>query len=117
MTADHFRRIALGFADATERSHMNHPDFRVNGKVFATLGYPDEDWAMVKLTPEEQDNFVRAEPEVFVPVKGAWGRQGCTNIRLKGARPTPVRRALDAAWRQASGRARKDARPDSNKRC
>ena len=53
---------------------MAHPDFRVRGKIFATLGYPDESWGMVKLAPEEQEVLVAAEPAVFVPVKGAWGR-------------------------------------------
>lgn len=81
---------------------MNHPDFRVGGRLFATLGYPDEDWAMVKLPPEEQQNFVTAEPGVFMPVKGAWGRQGCTSVRLPGARPTSVRRALAVAWKIAA---------------
>jgi hypothetical protein len=99
MTADNFRRIALSFTNAAEHSHMHHPDFRVNGKVFATLGYPDEEWAMVKLTPEEQQNFVQAEPDVFVPCSGAWGLKGCTNVRLRGARVTPVRRALGMAWK------------------
>jgi len=102
MTAENFRKIALSFPEASERSHMNHPDFRVNGRIFATLGYPDEDWAMVKLTPEEQQNFVDTAPAVFVPVKGAWGRQGCTNVRLRGARMTPVRRALGLAWEAAA---------------
>jgi hypothetical protein len=101
MTADGFRRIALSFDDAVEKSHMRHPDFRVQGKIFATLGYPDEDWGMVKLTPEEQQNFVQAEPSVFVPVRGAWGKQGCTSVRLKGARPTALRRAMAVAWRTA----------------
>ena len=71
MTADDFRKIALSLPEAIESAHMNHPDFRVRGKIFATLGYPDENWAVVKLTPEEQKSFVRADPDVFQPVKGA----------------------------------------------
>ena len=71
MTANDFRKIALSFPEAIESAHMNHPDFRVRGKIFATLGYPDENWAVVKLTPEEQKSFVRADPDVFQPVKGA----------------------------------------------
>jgi hypothetical protein len=98
VTADEFRQIALSFPEAAEHSHMGHPDFRVGGKVFATLGYPDEDWGMVKLTAEEQNNFVQAEPKVFVPVTGAWGRRGATSVRLKGARKVSVRRAMKVAW-------------------
>lgn len=81
---------------------MNHPDFRVRGRVFATLGYPDEDWAMVKLTQEEQQNFVRGEPTVFVAVTGAWGRQGCTSVRLRGAGPALIRKAMAVAWKNAA---------------
>jgi hypothetical protein len=65
MTADAFRKIALNFPEALESAHMNHPDFRVGGRIFATLGYPDEDWATIKLTPKEQRSFVRADPDVF----------------------------------------------------
>jgi len=77
---------------------MDHPDFRVGGKVFATLGYPEEGWGMVKLTPLEQEMFVKAQPTVFVPAKGAWGRRGATCVRLKGVRAATLRRALRAAW-------------------
>ncbi len=101
MKSTDFRRLALSFPETTERAHMQHPDFRVAGKIFATLGYPDEDFAMVKLTPLEQEMFVQAKAGVFVPVTGAWGRRGCTNVRLKSARRPTVRRALEAAWRLA----------------
>jgi hypothetical protein len=104
MTPDEFRRIAVGLAGALEASHMGHPDFRVNGRVFATLGYPNAAWAMVKLTPEEQRDFVRAHPAVFQPVNGAWGRQGATNIRLEAATGEAAGGALTAAWRSASAR-------------
>lgn len=77
---------------------MEHPDFRVGGKIFATLGYPEDGWAMVKLTPIEQEMFIKAQPGVFVPCAGAWGRRGATSIRLKAARKHTVRRALLAAW-------------------
>jgi hypothetical protein len=77
---------------------MGHPDFRVGGKIFATLGYPDTSWAMVKLAPIEQEMFVKAEPKVFAPVKGGWGRKGATNVVLKSAKKESVRRALAAAW-------------------
>ncbi len=72
MTSNDFRRLALELPGASESSHMGHPDFRINGKIFATLHYPDENWAMVKLPLEHQDNFMQIQPKVFVPVKGAW---------------------------------------------
>jgi hypothetical protein len=102
MTADDFRKIALAFPEAVESAHMNHPDFRINGKIFATLGYPDEDWAVVKLNLEEQRNFVRSHPKVFRPVKGAWGRRGNANIHLPAARIEIVREALGSAWRNTA---------------
>lgn len=98
MTAEDFRRLALELPETVESAHMAHPDFRVGGKIFATLGYPDQDWAMVKLPPEQQELFSKTEPAVFVPVKGGWGRQGATNVRLKAAKKTTVRSALLAAW-------------------
>lgn len=83
VTSEQFRRLALGFPEAYENSHMRHPDFRVRGgKLFATLAYPDTKWGMVKLTPEQQEEFVGAEPEVFVLVTGGWGRGGATSARL-----------------------------------
>lgn len=97
MTADEFRGIALSFPDAEERSHMNHPDFRVQGKVFATLG-PDETWGMAKLTPTQQQNFLRLEP-AFKPASGKWGDGGATIITLAGASEAAVRDALTAAWK------------------
>ncbi len=98
ITQDEFRALALSLPETTEGAHMKHPDFRVRGKIFATLGYPDQQWGMVKLTPEQQETFVRAEPSAFMPVKGAWGRQGGTNVRLAAARKESVRRAVDVAW-------------------
>jgi hypothetical protein len=99
MTPDDFRRLALAFPEATEQSHMNHPDFRVRKKIFATLAYPDESWAMVKLTPLQQRTFVESDPAAFAPVKGGWGRSGATNVNLKSAKKTTVQAALEAAWR------------------
>jgi len=98
MTPSDFRRLALSFPEATEQSHMDHPDFRVAGKIFATLGYPEQGWAMVKLTPVEQEMFKKSHPTFFVPCAGAWGRRGATSIRLEAARKPTVRRALQAAW-------------------
>lgn len=98
MTANQFRKMALSLPETTESIHMNHPDFRVAGKVFATLGYPDKSWAMVKLSPKQQATFVKEEPEGFVPVKGAWGQQGATNVYLRAVTATMLRKALEAAW-------------------
>ena len=102
MTSSEFRELALSFPEATESAHMHHPDFRVGGKIFATLGYPDDDSAMVKLSPDEQKEFVRKSPGVFNAVKGAWGRQGATNIYMPAARTSVVRDALSAAWRNTA---------------
>jgi hypothetical protein len=102
MTARDFREIALSFPEAGESSHMSHPDFRVGGRIFATLGYPDEEWGMIKLTPEEQRSFVRANPAVFRPVKGAWGRRGNTNVHLPTAEIDKMREALGVAWRNTA---------------
>jgi len=85
MTANDFRKLALGLADVIESAHMDHPDFRVGGKIFATLGYPDASWAMVSLRPVDQDLFIQADPLAFVPVKGAWGKQGATPLVMTPA--------------------------------
>ena len=94
-----FRKIALSLPGAAEQAHMGHPDFRVGGKIFATLGYPDADWGMVKLTPEQQAAFVDAEPRVFRPLSGGWGRHGATGVSLRAARVRTLRPALATAWR------------------
>ena len=98
MTAGDFRKLALSFPEAIESAHMHHPDFRVREKIFATLGYPNEDWAVVKLTPDEQKRFIQSDPKVFQPVKGAWGRRGNANVYLPAAKIDIVRKALTAAW-------------------
>jgi len=102
MTAATFRRLALSLPESLEGSHMGHPDFRVGGKIFATLAAPDPSFAMVKLTPDQQEAFVSAEPEVFLPVKGKWGLQGATNVRLRPARAGSVKTALATAWRNTA---------------
>jgi len=111
MIADDFRKLALSLDGAEERSHMQHPDFRVNGKIFATLGYPDEGWAMVKLTPEQQEMFMKLAPTTFAPVKGSWGTKGATNVNLKKARKTIVKEALVVAHRNlGKGSSKREAR-------
>jgi hypothetical protein len=102
LTPKQFRQMALRFPETEERAHMHHPDFRVAGKVFATLGYPDKSWGMVKLTPEQQAELVHDEPRIFVPAAGAWGRSGSTAVNLKSAKITTVRRAIEAAWRNTA---------------
>src|SRR5947207_15725782 len=98
MTSENFRRIALSFPETTESAHMAHPDFRVRGKIFATLGYPGDDFAMVKLTPDQQQVFVKAEPAVFEPVNGGWGRRGATNVHLRDSARAMTRTAIASAW-------------------
>jgi YjbR len=109
ISAEDFRRIACGLPGAEEKGHMGHPDFRVSGKIFATLGYPDAGWGMVKLTPEEQRVYVALDGRAFVPVKGAWGLSGCTNVRLRDASEAIIHEALESAWRAA--RDKKKAAP------
>jgi hypothetical protein len=101
MTADDFRNLALTFPETIESAHMDHPDFRVGGKIFATLG-PKEAWGMVKLTPEQQRLFVRTEPAVFKAIKGTWGKRGATQVILEPATEPAVRQAMEAAWRNTA---------------
>jgi hypothetical protein len=99
MTIAEFRRIALSMPQAAESAHMGHPDFRVKGKIFATLFSRDDDnWGMVKLNPEQQRQFVEANPGVFEPVKGGWGRRGATQVRLDSVDKATLRSAIFTAW-------------------
>ena len=99
MTKDGFRKLALALPGVEEKAHMGHPDFRVGGKIFATLGAPTAEWGMVSLTPEQQRAFCDSSPGVFVPVKGGWGLKGATNVNLKGATAAVLKPALLTAWR------------------
>lgn len=99
MTAEEFRKMALSLPGTAEAAHMGHPGFRVGGKIFATLSPPGQGWAMVKLTPEQQESFVQDEPEVFTPFNGAWGRDGATKVQLRPAKKNTLRSALVFAWR------------------
>ena len=101
MTAADFRRLALALPEATEGAHMGHPDFRVRNKIFATLDHT-ETLGMVKLNPEQQHEFVKAQPEIFVPVKGGWGRKGATHVRLAVAEEPSLTKALRTAWRNTA---------------
>ncbi len=100
MTAADFRRLALELPGAVQSAHMNHPDFRVGGKIFASLGYPDADHGMVVLPPEEQKRLLKSYPKVFTPAKGAWGRQGSTSVRLAAVDGETLKGALEIAWRK-----------------
>ena len=91
---------------ATEHSHHGHPDFRAANKIFATLGYPDRNFAMVNLTPEQQSEFVAAHPEAFAPVKGAWGLKGSTQVRLAKSDVETAGAAITAAWRNVQPKGR-----------
>ncbi len=133
MNVNGFRRMALSMPFAVEAEHMDHPDFRVEGKIFATLppasfssrvrgarptarsgrsalprstrsgrGRGDGPLGMVKLTPEQQGLFMEANPGVFVPCQGAWGRRGCTYVRLSEVDRATLRRAMVAAWRNTA---------------
>ncbi|HLV89037.1 MAG TPA: MmcQ/YjbR family DNA-binding protein [Candidatus Sulfotelmatobacter sp.] len=102
MTAKDFRKIALSLPKTEERLHMNHPDFRVAGKTFATLGYPDKTRGMVKLSPEDQHYFSKDFPDAFIPVKGAWGRRGATSVILKNASKPALTKAIHAAWQNSA---------------
>ena len=79
---------------------MAHPDFRVGGKIFATLGSPDADWGMAALMPEQQEDFMQLAPEAFKPATGAWGRSGSTLINLSAVPDDLLEAALAAAWRK-----------------
>jgi hypothetical protein len=106
--------MALALPEAAEEAHMGHPDFRVNGKIFATLGYPDGQWAMVKLTPEQQTAFVESAPAMFVPVKGGWGLRGATNVRLSAANQRALGPALATAWRNVAPRRLVESEPKAS---
>ncbi|UQD71292.1 MmcQ/YjbR family DNA-binding protein [Bradyrhizobium japonicum] len=102
MSNARFRKAALALPGVIEGAHQGHADFRVGKRVFATLGYPDEKWGMVKLTPDQQAMLVDAEPEMFRPVPGAWGRSGSTNVKLAKIDQVTLRSALEMAWRNVA---------------
>ena len=99
MNAEDFRRLALSLPGAEEGSHMGACDFRVGGHIFATLASIDQGYGNLMLTPEMQADFVAERPDVFVPVKGGWGRNGATHIRLAAATEDLMAGALRAAWK------------------
>jgi len=100
MTATDFRRIALSLPEAAESSHMGNADFRVGGKIFATLAYEKEGYGVLLLTPDEQAGMVADEPRIFSPVAGGWGRQGATRVLLAKVKADVLEGALRSAWRR-----------------
>jgi hypothetical protein len=113
MTADDFRRIALNLPGAEEGSHMGAVDFRVGGRIFATLASVKQGYGNLMLTPEMQAEFVGERPDVFLPVPGGWGRNGATHLRLDTADRDVTEGTLRAAWKlrveknEAAGKKRK----------
>ena len=99
MTAAEFRRLALSFPGVIESSHISHPDFRVGGKIFATLGYPDKNYGVAVVPPAEQARLLQNHPRTFSPAKGEWGKKGCTTVLLAAVDATTMKSALKSAWR------------------
>jgi hypothetical protein len=103
LNANHFRRIVLGMRDAVEGAHMGHADFRVNGRIFASLN-DDETRGMVVLTPDQQQRFVQEDPSAFEPESGAWGRSGCTRVHLEHVDEETLGEAATLAWQNSIAR-------------
>jgi hypothetical protein len=117
VTPNEFRRLALALPGAVEASHGGHPDFRAgrSKRIFATLGYPDDAWAMIKLSPDQQALLLATQPELFKPVKGAWGESGSTNVRLDVADAASIRNALRLAWEAVSSVSSSKVSPSQRK--
>jgi hypothetical protein len=118
MNAADFRRIALSFEGAEESSHMGAPDFRVGGRIFATLASESQGYGNLMLTPEQQAAFVGEQPEIFLPIHGGWGRMGMTHIRLDAANEDVLAGALRTAWKlrvEANGKTSKKARTNTRR--
>ncbi|HXY23505.1 MAG TPA: MmcQ/YjbR family DNA-binding protein [Candidatus Acidoferrum sp.] len=112
MNAKDFRRIALSLGGAEEGSHMGAMDFRVGGRIFATLAHEKKGYGNLMLTPEQQAAFVEEMPEVFLPVHGGWGRNGATHVRLAVVSEDVLEGALRTAWKL---RAEKNAKAGKKK--
>src|ERR1700684_4232614 len=99
MNAADFRRLALRLEGAEEGSHMGAADFRVGGRIFATLASQDQGYGNLMLSPAQQVEFVKEQPDIFVPIAGGWGRMGATHIRLAAANEDVLAGALQTAWK------------------
>ena len=109
MTPGQFRRLALSLPDAVEGRHGGHPDFRVGGKVFASLGFPDQGFGVVKLTPDQQAMLTATKPDVFEPVRGGWGERGYTKVRLAAVDAKSLKHALTLAHQSCAPKRKKRA--------
>lgn len=112
MNASDFRRIALSFEGAEEGSHMGAADFRVGGRIFATLASESQGYGNLMLTPRQQAEFVAERPELFLPVAGGWGKNGATHIRLAAANEDVLSGALQTAWKLRTERNKNAGRKD-----
>jgi len=104
MTPNDFRRIAIAHQDATEGAHMGHPDFRIRGRIFATI-HSDARHGMVKLTPDQQERFIHDYSDTFAPESGAWGRAGCTRVMIETVADEVLGEAMTLAWQNAIAQA------------
>lgn len=116
MNAADFRRIALSLDGAAEGSHMGAADFRVGGRIFATLASEKQGYGNLMLTPELQADFVRELPQVFLPIPGGWGRMGATHIRLAKTSEDVLAGALRTAWKLRVEKNAKASRPKRKSR-
>jgi hypothetical protein len=110
MTGADFRRIALNLEGVEEVSHVGLPAFRVGGRKFASLASQAEGYGNLELTLEQQAEFVKEAPDIFLPVPGGWGRMGHTHIRLAAASEDVLSGALRTAWKlrvEKNGKTRK----------
>lgn len=110
---DLFRRLALELPEAIESSHMGHPDFRLNNRIFATLSAQEKGYGVLKLTPEQQQAFITEQPKSFSPVQGGWGRMGMTFIHLEHADEALIAGALSTAYHNLQ---KKQSENKSNKK-
>ena len=113
MTPDDFRRLALSLPNTEESSHMGSPDFRVGGRIFATLASENQGYGNLMLTPELQKAFLADQPDLFLPIAGGWGRMGMTHIRLGPATEDVVAGALRSAYNLRLEKNRKSSRKSS----
>jgi hypothetical protein len=116
MTAAEFRRLAMSLPDVIESAHMGHPDFRVGGRIFATLGYPSDRHGAVMLSPQDQELIIRDHPKTFSPAAGKWGADGSTIVLLRGASKRAVAIALEAAWQKRAAKKPAPARAPKPRR-
>lgn len=110
MTPDDFRRLALSLPGATEGAHMGHADFRVGGRIFATLSAQEQGYGVLLLSPDEQAGMVADAPGIFSPVPGGWGRQGCTRVLLSAAPEDILAGSLRTAWLRRSAKPKRPVR-------